>query len=187
MAHAHAGPDAILVAFLEKGNLTEIAHRVNMTLASLASWAAKHADLLTNLHQLLTTRAKLLAASVELSALDALAAISSSTTSTDDPKLRERALERQRKAAGAILRHRTWLQRVSCLAPSPRAAGRTVIDGVDDDEGRSASAPNAPSSLDASMPLAPMPASSHQPLSQRKPSLAERLASRRLATLQHVT
>ncbi len=183
MAHASTN-DAILAAFLEQGQLSDIAKRLNMSLASLANWASEHAQLLANLHKLLTTRCKLLAAHLELAALNALAAISSSTTATDDPKLRERALERQRKASSAILRHRTWLQRASCLAPSPRAAGRNVIDAVDDDEGRSASStspPTAVPSLDASMPLAPVPSSS-LPISP-KPSLSQRLAARKLAAL----
>lgn len=187
MAHAHADPDAILAGFLEKGELTEIAHRVSMSLAALANWASENATLLANLHQLLITRAKLLAASVELSALNALADISSSTTSTDDPKLRERALERQRKAAGAILRHRV------CIERTPRASGGTHAPANAPTTSKSQTSPTSSNaelrmpiavpSLDASMPHASMPSSSRQPLPQRKPSLAERLAARRLATV----
>ncbi len=178
--------DHILAAFLERGDLTDIAKRVNMSVTALATWAAKHADLLDNVHRLLVTRCKLIKAHLELASLTALATISSATTDTDDPKLRERALERQRKAANAILRHRTWLERASGLAPSPRTAGRSVIDAVDDDEGRSApstsgigaaSSPNA----QCRMPNASSPAPSTP--SPRKPSISERLAARRLASL----
>ncbi len=181
--------DAVLAAFLEPGALPDIAKRVNMNLAALATWASKHADLLDNVHKLLVTRCKLIKAHLELASLTALAKISSATTDTDDPKLRERALERQRKAAVAILRHHTGLQRASGLAPSPRIAGRSVIDAVDDDEGRSAlstsrttsaTSPNAALSLDALMPAASMPSSSRV---RRKPSISERLAARRLAAL----
>lgn len=179
MAHAHSDHDVVLAAFLEQGPLPDIAKRVNMSLASLANWAAEHAQLLANVHTLLVTRCKLIAAQLELAALSSLAAVSNSATSSTDDKLRERALERQRKAANAILRHRISLER-NGPAPSPRAAGRSVIDAVDDDEGRSA---NAGLSLDASMPLASMPSSSRSPRAP-KPSLADRIAARRLAALQ---
>ena len=121
MEHAHtpAADDHILAAFLEQGQLPDLAKRVNMSLAALANWVGEHAQLLTNLHHLLITRAKLLAAQLELAALSALATISTSATTVDDPKLRERALERQRKAANAILRHRTSLER------TPRASGES--------------------------------------------------------------
>ncbi len=193
MAHAHTPAadhtadhiDAVLAAFLQQGELPDIAQRVNMSLAALANWAGAHAQLLTNLHQLLVTRAKLLAAQLEVAALSALATVSSSSTSADEPKLRERALERQRKAAGAILRHRLSLERAAGKvrpAPSPRSAGRSVIDEVDDDEGRSALSLDAPMPS-ASTPRAPMPSSS-RPQRTPKPSLAERFAARRLAALQ---
>lgn len=183
MAHAHSDHDAVLAAFLEQGPLPDIAKRVNMSLASLANWAAEHAQLLANVHTLLVTRCKLIAAQLELAALSSLAAVSSSPTPSTDDKLRERALERQRKAANAILRHRASLERTGGKgrpAPSPRSAAKGVLDSVDDDEGRSA---NAGPSLDASMPLASMPSSSRSPRAP-KPSLADRIAMRRLAAVQ---
>jgi hypothetical protein len=115
--------DHILAAFLERGDLTDIAKRVNMSVTALATWAAKHADLLDNVHKLLVTRCKLIKAHLELASLTALAAISSATTDTDDPKLRERALERQRKAANAILRHRTGLNVPLALLLLPALRG----------------------------------------------------------------
>lgn len=194
MAHVHTSTadhtDAVLAAFLQQGELPDIAKRVNMSLAALANWASAHAQLLTNLDQLLATRAKLLAAQLEVAALSALAAVSSSSTSADEPNLRERALERQRKAANAILRHKLSLERTRS-APSPRKAGSSVIDKVDDDEGRSSIAEcpmaNAVSSLDALTPFA-LPPQAPTPSSGStrapKPSLAERFATRRLAALQ---
>lgn len=115
MEHAHTNPassqDHILAAFLEPGALPDIAKRVNMSLAALATWTNKNIELLEGVHKLLVTRCKLIAAQLELSALTALSTVSSAAASTDDPKLRERALERQRKAANAILRHNTRLER----------------------------------------------------------------------------
>ncbi len=70
MAHASTN-DAVLAAFLEQGQLPDIAKRLNMSLASLANWASEHAQLLANLHQLLTTRCKILTAQLELAALNA--------------------------------------------------------------------------------------------------------------------
>ncbi len=187
MAHAPTPTadhtDAVLAAFLQQGELADIAKRVNMSLAALANWAGAHAQLLTNLHQLLVTRAKLLAAQLEVAALSALATVSSSSTSADEPKLRERALERQRKAAGAILRHRLSLERAGGKArpaPSPRSAAKSAIGAANDDEARSAT---SMPSLDASMPPASMPSSSRSPRAP-KPSLAERFGARRLAAFE---
>lgn len=164
--------DAVLAAFLEQGALPDIAKRVNMSLAALANWAAAHADLLANLHQLLVTRCKLIAAQLELAALSALACVSGATTSSSDEKLRERSLERQRKAASAILRHRGCLERAAAGAQARKPVPPT----------RDASA------LDASMPSALMPSSNRSeapasPPRAAKPSLAQRLAARRLASL----
>lgn len=218
MERTHAEHDRILAVMLEKGELPEVAKRANMTLAALATWANNNADLLANLHQLLLTRAKLLAAHLELSALNALALVSSATTNTDDPRLLERALERQRKSANALLRHRTWLQRASALAPCPRergAASARVIDATDDvgvghDDARSTPSTSVARSAPASAPgtgIPRVPALSAPPASSvplassnaecprpsaspalrtRKPPIAERLAARRLATLQSV-
>ncbi len=172
--------NAILAALLERRDLPDIAKRVNMSLAALATWASEHADLLDNVHKLLVTRCKPIKAHLELASLTALAAISSATINTDDPKLRERALERQRKAANAILRHRTCLERASGLAPSPRTAGRSVIDAVDDDEGRSARSTSRMNAATSSNAQWRMPNTSSPP---RKPSISERLAARRLASL----
>ena len=185
MEHA-PNQDAILAAFIEPGTLAEVAQRVNMSLAALATWASANAQLLERVHATLLTRCKLIKAHLELSALTALGTVSRATTNTDDPKLRERALERQRKAANAILRHRLHHERASCLAPSPRAAARSVIDEVDDDKGRLSNAqcpmPNSGPSSAALMPRASVPPSVHPPRAP-KPSLAERFAQRRLAAM----
>lgn len=188
-AAAHADTDAILAAFLEQGELPDIARRVNMSLAALANWASTHADLLANVHALLTTRCKLLAAQIELAALSALETVSAAATSSDDEKLRERALERRRKAASAILRHRCWLQRTGlqrtglertlCASTGPHApatpapaASHTPPPAVSNAQWRM---PNAESSNAASMDAAPANSVCEQP------SLPHRLAARRLA------
>lgn len=164
MEHTH---DNVLAAFLEPGTIPELAKRVNMSLAALAAWTNKNIDLLEGVHKLLTTRCKLIAAQLEISALTALGAVSSATTPTADARLRERALERQRKAAGAILRHRTGQQRAGAPVPTPTS--------------------NVASSLDALMPpSSARPAStpsSCQPARQKKLPLSDRLAARRLAAL----
>lgn len=167
-----AHQDPILVAFLEPGALPDIAKRVNMSLASLANWASKHADLLDSVHTLLVARCKLIAAQIELSALCALATVSEATTPTDDPNLRERSLERRRKAANAILRHgsqptrRTGRGPHAPPLPPPHAASSQLL----------APMPHAP------MPHAPMP-SSPRHSQPPKPSLEQRLAARRLAAM----
>ncbi len=180
MEHAHttaSSHDHILAAFLEPGTLPDIAKRVNMSLASLANWASEHADLLANVHKLITTRCKLIAAHLELAALTALAAVSSSATTTDEPKLRERALERQRKAACAILRHRTCLERT--LRVRGASGGPHVppnLSNADSTSGHPHSA-RAASSTNAECPMAN--AASAQP----KLSISQRLAARRLESL----
>ena len=163
--------DAVLAAFLEPGALPDIAKRVNMSLAALATWTNKNIELLEGVHKALVTRCKLIAAQLELSALTALSTVSSAVTATDDPKLRERSLERQRKAAGAILRHNTSLGRTLRASADPSAPSSNA-------ESRMA---NAASSLDASMPHASMPSSSRT--SPTKLPLAQRLAARKLAAL----
>lgn len=193
MAHAHTSTadqtDAVLAAFLEHGALPDIAKRVNMSLAALANWTGAHAQLLANLHQLLTTRAKLLAAQLEVAALSALATVSSSSTSADEPKLRERALERQRKAANAILRHRISLERTPREKGAnsvPHALPKSAVTAQSHAGPALSSAewrtPNAGHSIDAPMPRAPMPSSS-RPHHAPKPTLADRFAARRLAAL----
>lgn len=90
MEHAHttaSSHDHILAAFLEPGTLPDIAKRVNMSLAALATWASEHADLLANVHKLITTRCKLIAAHLELAALTALAAVSSSPPPPPPPPI----------------------------------------------------------------------------------------------------
>lgn len=104
--------NAILTAFLDPAaTLPQVAQRVGVSLAALAQWASANASILANLQHLFETRAKLLARQLELGALDALAKVACEDTPTTDPRLRERVLERRRKAAGAILRHRAFLER----------------------------------------------------------------------------
>jgi hypothetical protein len=182
MEHAHtiaSSHDHILAAFLELGTLPDIAKRVNMSLAALANWASEHADLLANVHKLITTRCKLIAANLELAALTALAAVSSTSTTTDEPKLRERALERQRKAANAILRHRAWLERtlrVRGASGGPHAPPNS--SNADSTSAHSQTATARPSP-NAECRLAN--AASSQP----KAPLSHRLAARRLESLAH--
>lgn len=182
MEHAHTADsshDHILAAFLEPGTLPDIAKRVNMSLAALANWASEHSDLLANVHKLITTRCQLIAAHLELAALTALAAVSSSSITTDEPKLRERALERQRKAACAILRHRACLERtlrVRGASGGPDAPPNSCIAAsmtADSHSATTASSPNAecPTANAAS--------------SRPKLSIPQRLAARRLESLAH--
>lgn len=191
---AHADTDAILTAFLEQGELPDIARRVNMSLAALANWASTHADLLANVHALLTTRCKLLAAQIELAALSALETVSAAATSSDDEKLRERALERRRKAASAILRHRCWLQRTGlqrtglertlCASTGPHAPANPA-------PAASHTSPSALSNADCPMPNAGPSTNAQWRMpnaSSAKPTALElsppyRLAARRLASL----
>lgn len=166
--------DRVLAAFLEPGTLSEVATRANMSLASLAKWASTHADLLTSMHTLITTRCRLIAAHLELAALNALAAVSSAASTNDDPKARERALERQRKAANAILRHRTWLERAPRASAGPRAPR----------ESANASSANTHAEVTASAASPhrdPSPATAAP--SQPKLSIAQRLAAKRLDSL----
>lgn len=192
MELAHSEHDSVLAAFLEPGTLPDIAKRVNMSLASLAKWAAKHAQLLDALHTLLIARAKLIAAHIEVSALSALAAVSSSSTTTDDPRLRERSLERQRKAAGAILRHRVHLQRTPSATSGPHAppnANSAADVPLQQSElgqisfGRDGHSQSVRSTARHVASGVSVPAAPRKP---PKPSLAERFAARRLATLNTV-
>lgn len=182
MEHASANValehDHILAAFLEQGNLPEIARRVNMSLASLARWTSRHADLLNDLHQLLAARCKILAAHLECAALTALASVSNAPTEADDTRLRERALERKRRAASAILRHRTSLERTTRdRAQTPSHAQHAATDAaqqhrsVNDTEHL---ANGATPQLAFRRGAEPQPP---------KPTLAERFAARRLAEL----
>lgn len=169
--------DSILAVFLEQGiDLPAVARRVNMSLAALANWAAANASLLNDLHQLLVTRCKLLAAQIELAALSALASVAHAATNTDEPRLRERALERQRKAASAILRHRAFMER----PPGSARSTRSRAPG-------SATAPNdhahGPPPIDAASDPLAASSSMRTPLLD-KPSLAQRLAAGRLASQQ---
>ncbi len=197
--------DSILTAFIEPGALPDIAKRVNMSLASLATWASKHAELLDNVHKLLVTRCKLIAAHLELSALSALAAVSGAATPTDDAKLRERSLERQRKAASAILRHKNKIERnprASSTNPErelgvPCAFGRpsdphapTAVSfraASSTNPERELGAPCVPVLASDSHTLTPVTsraaASPSHVASLPKPSLEQRLAAKRLAAL----
>lgn len=177
MEHAHhmSSHDRILAAFLEPGALPDIAARLNMSLAALATWASEHADLLASMHTLITTRCKLIAAHLELAALTALAAVSSS--STDEPKLRERALERQRKAASAILRHRTFLERAI------RVRGASGGPHAPPDSSNAASTSADPRSAHAASSTISERQTANASPSQPKLSISQRLAARRLASL----
>jgi len=184
MERAHANNDSILAAFLEPGTLADAARRANMSLASLAAWAAEHAILLDHMHKLLLARSKLIAAQLEFAALTSLAAVSVATTTTDDPKLRERALERQRKAANAILRHRVHLQRTPSASSGPHAppdasaaaqAPRSLSSSSRGDHAQTTLTTTLAGRTHSPTHATPHPA--------RKPSLAERFAARRLATL----
>lgn len=184
MELAHAKDDSILAAFLEPGTLTDVAKRVNMSLAALAAWVAEHATLLDNMHKLLLARCKLIAAHLELAALSSLAAVSAATTTTDDPKLRERALERQRKAANAILRHRVQLQRTTSASPGPHglpnANSAAQVPRQHSSSGREGLTQSA---LFSTLDVANGSSVTAAPRKPTKPSLAERFAARRLATL----
>lgn len=178
-AAQNTAQDNILAAFLEPGPLPEIAKRVNMSLAALATWAAKHAELLDAVHKLLLARCKLIAAQLELSALSSLAAVSTTSTHTDDAKLRERSLERQRKAASAILRHRPGGTGFPAFAStSPRGVSLPTA---------ASSSPRPASLQHATRTCAPsaFDVTSGPPTSSdsTSPSLAERFAARTLATL----
>ena len=166
--------DSILAAFLEPGALPDIAKRVNMSLASLATWASKHAELLDNVHKLLVTRCKLIAAHLELCALSALATVSGASTPTDDAKLRERALERQRKAASAILRHKNKIERTP----------RTPTTNPERKLGVPCGLAHASDSLTPTPVASRAAASPSHVASLRKPSLEKRLAAKRLAALK---
>lgn len=175
--HTHADQtqahhDPIIAAFLEPGALPDIAKRVNMSLASLANWASKHADLLDSVHKLLVARCKLIAAQIELSAFCALATVSDATTPTDDPKLRERSLERRRKAASAILRHKNTIERTprASNANPERKLEVTCALGHSSD-------PHAPT------PVSSRVSPSLRAASPSKPSLEQRIAARRLAAM----
>lgn len=182
MEHAHTAValpanDRILAALLDQGSLPEVAQRLNMSLAALATWTRENARLLADLKRLLKERCKLLTLQHASAAVTALAGVSRSATTTDDAKLRERALERQRKAATTILRHRTTLERtrrvkgasgVSHAPPHSHKAASTNADRI---------STSAPPSTIAEWQMAN--AASSQP----KPTLAERFAQRRLAMM----
>lgn len=184
MELAHAHNDSIIAAFLEPGTLTDVAKRVNMSLAALAAWVAEHATLLDNMHKLLLARCKLIAAHLELAALSSLAAVSAATTTTADPKLRERALERQRKAASAILRHNTRPQRTPSTSSAahvpPNANSAAQVPRQHSSSGREGLTQSA---LFSTLDVANGSSVTAAPRKPTKPSLAERFAARRLATL----
>jgi len=173
--------DHILAAFLEPGTIPELAKRVNMSLAALATWTSKHAELIEGVHAILMARCKLIKAHLELSALTALAAVSSAPTQTDDAKLRERALERQRKAACAILRHKPTASggtgSPACATTPSHGTGVSPVAPHSSSLGPADQTARAALSTTADWPIAN--AASPQP----KPSLAERFAQRRLAAL----
>ena len=181
--HAVALPanDRILAALLDQGSLPEVAQRLKMSLAALATWTRENARLLADLKRLLKERCKLLTLQHAASAVTALAGVSRSTTTTDDAKLRERALERQRKSATTLLRHMACLQRTPSASSGPHApanartaAGSHPTQAVANESGSAHAVP--------SLDVLPTP-SSARPRSQSKPSLAERFAQRRLAMM----
>lgn len=184
MEHASANValehDHVLAAFLEQGTLPEIARRVNMSLASLARWTRRHADLLNDLHQLLTARCKILAAHLECAALTALASVSNAPTEADDTRLRERALERKRRAASAILRHRTSLERTTRTRDRAQTPSHAQQAATDPAQQRRPVNDTERLAIDTNPQLAIHRGAEPQP---PKPTLAERFAARRLAAL----
>lgn len=185
MEHAptitHDQQDAVLAAFLEPGTIPELAKRVNMSLAALATWTSKHAQLIEGVHAILMARCKLIKAQLELSALSALATVSSAPTQTDDAKLRERSLERQRKAACAILRHKSTASGGTGSPADATTPSRST--SVPPAATHSSSLSSAPETARTALSTNAQRRMANAASPQPKPSLAERLAQRRLATL----
>lgn len=186
MEHAHSAValpanDRILAALLDQGSLPEVAQRLNMSLAALATWTRENARLLADLKRLLKERCKLLTLQHASAAITALAGVSRSATTTDDAKLRERALERQRKAATTILRHRTTLER------APTHARGTGVPPVATAPTRLPAPPRDPRSITRAACPEPQRGNEDESSSSRsaspKPTLVERFAQRRLATM----
>lgn len=115
--------NAVLGMFLEcAASIEEIANENNLSIPVVMQCLEEQKPFLRNMLSTLELRVRMLAARAEAAAIESLREIA----------IFARDQEARRKAASKLLSHFAKFK-----APSPRRAGRSVIDEVDDDEGSS--------------------------------------------------